>query len=89
MKDDSLCACGDCTSCLRRAARNAAGYVVEKRLRQRKSYQPSDPEDRAYVHRQVKLLLAMTGLGPESLVDSEDLKRSDWGKAMRARQSSQ
>lgn len=62
---------------------------MEKRFQQRRSYDRSDPKERKYVHRQVRMLLAMTGLGPEDMIGSEELKRSDWGKAMRSQQSSQ
>lgn len=41
------------------------------------------------MHRQVRILLAMTGLADEDLVPTEELYRSEWGKAMRTRQSSQ
>jgi hypothetical protein len=86
--DDSLCSCGDCGACRRKAAERVAGYVAKKRYQQRRSYNRSDPKERDYVHRQVKLLLAMTGLGSEDLMDTDELLRSEWGKAMRSRQSS-
>lgn len=41
------------------------------------------------MHRQVRILLAMTGLADEDMMGTDELLRSEWGKAMRTRQSSQ
>jgi hypothetical protein len=89
VKSNDPCPCGACEQCLRRATLNVTGHVVQRRFEQRGTYDRSDPKERKYVHRQARLLLAMTGLGDESMISTEELRRSEWGKAMRARQSSQ
>lgn len=63
-----------------------AGYVAERRFSQRGSYNRSDPRERNYVHRQVRMLLVMTGLAGEDTLNTDELRRSDWGRAMRDRQ---
>lgn len=56
---------------------------MNRRYAQRRSFNRSDPEERDYVHRQLRTLLAMCGLAEESIMPQDDLARSEWGKAMR------
>lgn len=86
MDGDSECSCGVCESCCRRASLRVAGYVLKKRHLQRKPYHGVEEKERRYVHGQVRMLLAMTGLIPEEKFPTEELRRTEWGKAMRARQ---
>lgn len=89
MSDNSKCSCGSCESCRRQAAVAVASYVLKRRLEQRKPYDPADVKERRYVERQVRMLLAMTGLGEESLYPLEEMQLSEWGRAMRRKQASQ
>ena len=72
------CACGSCGVCKRRAGITVAAYAREQRRSRRWGRD-------AYVRSQVKLLLAMTGVTDEEDLDCEELRRSEWGAAMRAR----
>lgn len=89
MSDNNTCSCGSCESCRHRAAVAIAGYVLKRRFEQRKPYDSSDLKERRYVERQVRMLLAMTGLGEESLYPQDEMRRSEWGGAMRKKQASQ
>ncbi len=89
MNDYSMCSCGGCESCRRRAALSVVRYVLKRRRGQRKPYTSTDPEERQYVQRQIRMLLAMTGLGDEGLYSDGEMQRSAWGRAMRAKQESQ
>lgn len=82
----AVCACGVCDVCRREVGRRVAAYVLRKRRAQRKPYDRSDPRERKYVHGQVRMLLAMIGLADEELYPTEEMMRSEWGKAMRSRQ---
>lgn len=88
MEDDTPYSCGFCESCRRKAAGRVAGYVLEKRFGQRRTYDRSDPAEKKYVHRQVRMLLAMTGLADEEIYSDQEMQLSSWGRAMRERQSS-
>lgn len=87
MNCDDSTACGDCRSCKREVALRIASYVVTKRFEQRRTYDRSDAKERQYVHRQVRKLLAMTGVEDEELVTTEELRRMEWGVAMRQRRA--
>jgi hypothetical protein len=86
MKNEQACSCGCCETCFRRAALCLADHVAKRRYEQRRSYSRSDPEERRYVHGQLRMLLAMTGVTEEDIYPEEERKRSAWGKAMRSRQ---
>lgn len=70
------CACGLCDTCKRRAGIAIATYAQKQRSNRRWGRD-------AYVRSQVKLLLAMTGLSEEEDLPPEELRRSEWGAAMR------
>lgn len=71
-----VCACGSCEACRRRAGVAVAAYARKQRRGGRWGRD-------AYMHAQVKLLLAMTGVTED--LDGEELRRSEWGAAMRDR----
>lgn len=86
--DQEVCACGSCERCHREVGRRVAAYVLRKRAAQRKPYRPFDLKERRYVHGQVRMLLAMIGLMDEASYPTEEMMRSEWGKAMRTKQTS-
>lgn len=86
MNHPDVCACGSCAGCVRRAQLALSACVVNLRYRQRRSYNRDDPAERDYVHRQLRTLIAMCGLAEENILPTDELLRSEWGKAMRLRQ---
>lgn len=72
------CACGSCEVCKRRAGIAVAAYARKQRSSRRWGRD-------AYMRSQVKLLLAMTGVADEENLDQQELRRSEWGAAMRDR----
>ena len=76
MGQAEICACGACAVCVRSASLAIASYASKQRRKRRWGRD-------AYVKSQTRLLLIMTGLLEE---EDDELRRSDWGSAMQARQ---
>ena len=80
MGQAEACACGSCDLCWRNAGITIAAYARKQRTSRRWGRDE-------YVRSQVKLLLAMTGLTEEDSLTKEELRRSEWGSAMRDRRT--
>ena len=81
MPHNEPCTCGACDPC-----RAAASRAIEKYARRMRSSRRWGRN--SYVEAQVRMLKVMTGLLKDEEVE-EDLRRSEWGAAMQARQRSQ
>lgn len=72
------CACGSCEVCRRNAGVTVAAYTRKQRTSRRWGRDE-------YMRGQTKLLLMMVGLMEEGDEVAEELRRSEWGAAMRER----
>lgn len=70
------CGCGTCAPCRRNAGVRIAVYARKQRRTRRWGRDE-------YVRSQTKLLLMMVGLMEEEDGTAEELRRSEWGAAMR------
>jgi hypothetical protein len=78
MPSEETCTCGACDPCRAAACRAIENYA--RRMRSSRRWGRN-----AYVQSQIRMLKVMTGLMDEGEVEA-DLRRSEWGAAMQARQ---
>ena len=83
--EDASEVCGSCGLCRRRAAVSVASHVLDSRFTERgRSYDRSGPEERRYAKNRVRMLLDMLGLSEDPHgVTLDDVRLSEWGRAMR------
>jgi hypothetical protein len=81
-------ACGECHTCRRAASLAIVSYVLRKRFEERgRTYENSGAEERQYIHTTILKMLDVAGLSSEKrFITLDEIKRSEWGYAMRQRQ---
>jgi len=80
--------CGECRTCRHAASLAIVSYVLRTRFEERgRSYEKSNAEERRYVHTTILKMLDVAGLSSEKRsITLDEIKRSEWGHAMRQRQ---
>lgn len=81
-------ACGECHTCRRAASLAIVSYVLRTRFEERgRTYENSGHEERQYIHTTILKMLDVAGLSSEKkFITLDEIKRSEWGHAMRQRQ---